>query len=135
MSLEDNKKLVQSWFDAVNRGDSDAIYKMLAEDFHFRSMYVSPPHMRIEWGKEEFATASGNMSAQMKKPIALKVTSMIAEGDSVAAEAESHGEMLDGNVYNNLYHFLFEIKKGKISKVREYSCSYHAWEFFGKDHE
>jgi hypothetical protein len=43
-----------------------------------------------------------------------------AEGDRVAVEAESYGETASGKIYNNLYHFLFEVRGGKIQAVREY---------------
>ena len=50
---------------------------------------------------------------------------------TVAVEAESYGETTDGNVYNNEYHWLFEVRDGKIQGAREYMCTAHAVEVFG----
>ena len=53
---------------------------------------------------------------------------LTAEGDRVAVEAESYGEMATGKIYNNLYHFLLEVRDGKIHAVREYLDTMHAKE-------
>ena len=60
-----------------------------------------------------------------------KVTSMIAEGNSVAAEAEIKAETAMGTKYENSYHFLFIIEDGKIIKMKEYMDTYHAKVIFG----
>jgi uncharacterized protein len=48
-----------------------------------------------------------------------------AEGDRVAVETESYAELKNGRVYNNLYHFAFEVRDGKIQSVREYLDTEH----------
>jgi ketosteroid isomerase-like protein len=53
---------------------------------------------------------------------------LTAEGDRVAAEVESYGETTTGKIYNNLYHFLFEVRDGKIQSVRGYLDTMHAKE-------
>ena len=40
-------------------------------------------------------------------------------GDRVAAEAKFNGELTNGRVYNNLYHYLFEFDNGKIVKIEK----------------
>jgi ketosteroid isomerase-like protein len=45
---------------------------------------------------------------------------MIAEGERVAVEAESLGNHASGQVYNNLYHFLFEFQDGQLLRLKEY---------------
>ena len=39
--------------------------------------------------------------------------------------------MKNGKTYENAYHFLFKLRDGKICNVREYSCSYTAYECLG----
>ena len=56
------------------------------------------------------------------------VTSLIAEGNKVAAEAESSGRHVNGRDYNNKYHFLFEIENGKIISVKEYMDTLHLYQ-------
>ena len=57
---------------------------------------------------------------------------MVAEGDWVSAEAESYAELVNGKVYNNHYHMLFEFRDGLIVQVKEYGDSLHAHEVFGE---
>ncbi len=63
---------------------------------------------------------------------ALKIaaTSMIGEGSRVAVEAESDAELHNGRVYHNQYHFVFEIKDGKIIDIREYLDTQHVYDTF-----
>lgn len=131
MSTESNKNLINNYFDAVNRGDDAAILALVSDDFEFKSMHKNPEFLRISWDKEQFAAAPRLMSGQMNKPLVITPSLLIAEGDYVTAEAESWGEMKDGRVYNNAYHFLFTIKNDLITQVKEYSCSYTAADVFG----
>lgn len=55
---------------------------------------------------------------------------MIAEGERVAVEAESYAKLKNGKVYNNRYHFVFELADGKLRHVREYMDTAHAYETF-----
>ena len=132
MSAEDNKRTVEKYFKAVNSMDEDKIRSLLSEDFKIKSRNVNPPVLRYEWGIDQFAAAPRLMSARMKKPLQLRLLAMTAEDDRVAVEADSYGEMLDGSIYENAYHFLFTFKDGKIAEVLEYCCSYTAFEIFGK---
>lgn len=56
----------------------------------------------------------------------MTVTSAIAEGDKVAVEAVSAGDLKNGRRYRQEYHFLVEFRDGKISAVREYLDTQHA---------
>ena len=55
---------------------------------------------------------------------------MTAENGRVAAEAESHAELVDGRIYNNHYHMLFVIGGGLIVRVKEYNDTAHAQAVF-----
>ena len=50
-----------------------------------------------------------------------EIRSMIGEGDVVAAETECFADLPDGRVYNNLFHFVFELRDGRIVASREYT--------------
>jgi ketosteroid isomerase-like protein len=50
-----------------------------------------------------------------------------SQGDRVAVEAESHATLNGGAVYNNLYHFLIEVRDGKVVRVKEYHDTAHAF--------
>ena len=59
------------------------------------------------------------------KGLRIKIHGVIAEGNKVALEAESFADASNGKKYNNVYHFLFELRDGKIVTVREYMDTAH----------
>jgi ketosteroid isomerase-like protein len=132
MGTEKNKALIEKYFEAVNTQDENSILEFLTEDFEFQSMLKKPDIFRFTWGREAFAAAPKTMSSQMKAPLEIWIVGMTAENDKVAVESESMGEMNNGKVYNNAYHFLFTIRDNRICRVREYSCSYTANDCFGQ---
>jgi hypothetical protein len=133
MAAENNKQLIRNWFTAVNRGDEPAILDMLTEDFVFRGMGRSPEWVRYTWGRTEFAAAPRSMSQGMKTPIQLEIVGMIGEGDQVAAEARTDSVLNNGKIYDNAYHFVFVVRDGLISQVREYCCTYLVNDCFGPE--
>jgi ketosteroid isomerase-like protein len=60
---------------------------------------------------------------------------VFGDGSSVALEAESNGTRIrrDGSLrtYQNRYCFVIELSQGKVSKVREYCDTLHAFDVFG----
>lgn len=132
MSGLSNKEVVEKYFELINRSDETGILALLADDFEIISMNRNPSFLRYRWNANQFAAAPKLMSKYMKKPILMRLIAMTAEGDRVAVEADSYGEMINGKVYENSYHFLFVLKEGKILEVREYCCSYTAQDVFGE---
>ena len=78
--------------------------------------------------KAEFGELVKGIGAAMPNGLKITPKGVIAEGDRVAVEAESYGELANGKVYNNQYHFLIELSDGKIKAVREYLDTIHAKE-------
>lgn len=132
MSTEDNKHLVRRWFDAVNHGSEQDILALLADDFQFKAMARRPEWIRYRWGREEFAAAPKAMSTVLKTPVVMEIVGMIAEDSQVAVEAQTDAELMNGKQYDNAYHFVFMIRDGLISEVREYCCSYLVEDCFGE---
>jgi ketosteroid isomerase-like protein len=132
MGIEQNKQLIVTYFERVNRGDKQPILGCLTEDFVFQGMGRHPDWMRYSWDRERFADAPRDMSTKMKSPIQLKLLGMIAEGDRVAVQAESYCQMANGKIYDNAYHFVFTVREGKICEVLEYCCTYTVFEVFGE---
>ena len=127
------KMIVENFFATFSTGDVDRIMDALTDD---ASWWVS--------GKIE--GMSGTNSKQqlgdllravvpLYKDGALKIwpTSMIAEGNIVAAEAESFAELTSGKIYNNRYHFLVEVVGDQVRRVKEYSDTHHMLETFSGD--
>jgi hypothetical protein len=54
-----------------------------------------------------------------KGPLDMTITGLTAEGERVAAEAESFGILKNGVEYRNRYHFLFVFADNRIRQFRE----------------
>jgi ketosteroid isomerase-like protein len=126
----DPKSVVANFFATFSTGDVDRIMDAFTDDASW-------------WVSGTIAGMSGTNSKQqlgsllravvpLYKEGALKIwpTSMIAEGNKVAAEAESYAELNNGKVYNNRYHFLIKLDGDKVRSVKEYSDTHHMLETF-----
>jgi ketosteroid isomerase-like protein len=51
-----------------------------------------------------------------------------AEGERVAVEAVSQAVMADGRPYSNRYHFLVQVREGRVQAVREYIDTQYVYE-------
>ena len=125
--MKSNRELAVELFERFTRSDIDGVLGMMTED----ATWLVP-------GKRELSPAAGlydkrkigklfhTMLGRLKNGLKMTVKSAIAEGDKVALEAESAGDLTNGNLYRQQYHFLIEFRDGKISAVREYLDTQHA---------
>ena len=127
MSAEANKNVVLNFFEHVSAGNVDAALALMADT---ATWWVAgkPENFALAGTKTkaQFAELLQGIGAAMPKGLRVTPKGLTAEGDRVAAEAESYGEMSTGKIYNNLYHFLFEVRDSKIQVVREYLDTMHA---------
>jgi uncharacterized protein len=132
VGTEENKVLVKEFYRRMNERRYTDMWELFTAD--------------AKWGggrasTDDFGSIEG-MKAIMVDPmpifvdggIAFTVHALTAEGDRVAAEVESHAPLVNGKVYNNHYHMLFEIRDGRIAVVKEYADTAHARDIFGDLH-
>lgn len=127
MSAEANKTIVLSFFEHFSAGKVEAALALMADSTTW--WVAGKPDRFMLAGtktKTQFAELLAGIGAAMPKGLRVTPTGLTAEGDRVAVEAESHGETARGKLYNNQYHFLFEIRGGQIQAVREYLDTMHA---------
>jgi ketosteroid isomerase-like protein len=128
MSTEENKKLASLFFERFDADDIAGALDILADDATWwiagkpGELSASGVH-----NKEQIARVFRRMAGRLKGGLRMKVKSSIAEGDRVALEIESHGELQNGRVYENEYHTLVTIRGGKIREVREYMDTQHVF--------
>lgn len=128
--MSDPKQVVTRFLETFSRGDVDATLALLTDD---ATWWIAG---RIEgMSGTSNKQALGNLLTAVKplyRAGALRITpsTMIAEGDRVACEADSFAELQDGRVYANQYHFLFEVAGERVRRVREYSDTHHMLETF-----
>jgi uncharacterized protein len=129
MSAEANKNVVLSFFENFSAGKVDAALALMADTATW--WVAGKPDKFVLAGtktKTQFAEIVKEIVTAMPKGLRVTPKGLTAEEDRVAAEAESYGETASGKIYNNLYHFLFEVRDGKIQAVREYLDTMHAKE-------
>jgi uncharacterized protein len=124
MSVEENKKIAAAFFENLSSGNGAAVMNALADTATWW-LAGNFPQAGTKT-KKEFAELVGSLGPKIDGPLTVKPTGVTAEGDRVAVEAESHAKMKNGKVYQNKYHFLLEIRDGKIQKVKEYLDTTHA---------
>jgi ketosteroid isomerase-like protein len=129
MDTERNKALAAEFFERFSANDIDGALATLADDATWR-LPGKPGRMPVAGvqSKEMIGRVFRTMAGRLKDGLALKVKGMVAEGDRVAVEAESWGELTNGRVYNQEYHFLIVFRGGKIGEVREYLDTQHVLE-------
>lgn len=128
MSTEDNKKLVSEFFARFNDNDIAGALDLMSEDANWW-IAGKPAELPAagDHTKKQIARLFYNMAEQLKDGLRIKVKSLIAEGDKVALEFESLGELRNGRVYNQQYHLLITVSDGKITEVKEYLDTQHVF--------
>jgi uncharacterized protein len=128
MSIEQNKQIVREFFDRFNANDVAGALDIMTDD---ATWWIAgkPEQLPVAgtYSKEKIARLLYYMVGQLPKGLKIAVKSLIAEDDKVALEMESYGELQNGRIYNQEYHFLVTIHDGKISGVKEYLDTQHVF--------
>lgn len=130
-SLEQrNKALVAEFMEVFSTGDVQKILSYLSDS---ATWWVGGTIEGISGtkNKKEFGEMLSGLSA-LTKTGAIRLTPLAwtAEGDRVAVETESYSELNNGRVYNNLYHFVFEVRDGRIERIKEFLDTEHTRAIF-----
>jgi ketosteroid isomerase-like protein len=128
-TLAANKAVVRAWFAALSAGHLDDAWALMdpAGDYWVLRQRVAMP-------VPQFATVYGeHMENTFVDGLQFTVGELTAEDDRVAAIAEGKAQLRRGAPYENLYHFLFVLRGGRIRHVREYADTYQSWRAFSAD--
>ena len=119
MSVEDNKATARRFIESMVRDAIDGA--MLAEDF----TYWTAPTGTLS--REIILSPGSKLGRLFTSPLGFQEDGITAEGDRVAMEARSVGELRSGASYRNTYHFLFEFAPdGRIRRINEHMDTKHA---------
>ena len=127
MDTAENRKLAEELFARLSAGDVPGALATLTDD----ATWLAAGRRELlpaagTYGKEKLGRLFNAMLGQLKNGLKMTLKDMIAEGDKVALEAESYGELKNGRIYNQRYSFVIEFRGGRISAVREYLDTQHA---------
>lgn len=131
MELVENKRIVTEFVEAMRNSNVDKLKTMITPDFSW--WIIGKPEYLATAGEHDTDYFLNFFKGTELFPDGadFKTTTMIAEGNKVAAEAEFKARTAMGTDYENYYHFLFEIEHGKIKRMKEYMDTYHAKVTFG----
>ena len=121
MTSEQNKKVASELFARFTASDIAGVMATMTDDATW--LIPGKPDASPAAGlytKEKISGLFHTMLGRLKSGLKMTVKSAIAEGDKVALEVESQGELTNSRIYDQRYHFLIEFRDGKICAVREY---------------
>jgi hypothetical protein len=126
MSTEQSRQIAIEFYRRFDANDIPGVLELMADDssFWIAGKPGSSPTAGLHT-KGEMADIFRRMGRQLKEGLRMTVKATTAEGDRVALEVESRGELANGRVYNQEYHALMTIRDGKIASVREYMDTQH----------
>ena len=131
MSTEANKRTAIALLQASAVHDGEAFAALMHPDASY--WVIGKPHLFAYSGEQSREQICAYMASPTIFVGGVKPTihTLTAEDDRVAIEAEIIGELPDGRVYTNVYHYLMWFKDGKVLRVKEYLDTQSAAEFFG----
>ena len=124
MSIDANKAAARRFIANLTKDIIEE--EMLAPDF----VYWTIPTGNIP--RDVLVAPGAKMGKLFAGPMTITETGITAEGDKVAMEAKSDGELVSGNRYSNVYHFLFVFAPdGRLREVKEHMNTAHFTETLG----
>jgi ketosteroid isomerase-like protein len=131
-----NKEIARRFLVAIPARDAVAMRSVLAPEAHLTLMIagVYSPQLRAfpqgtQWDRDGLIEMEMNFQRNLDGPFALEVLSLIAEGDSVAAEAVGKGcRAATGHSYIQHYSYHFQMSNGRIVDIRLYQDTFHLWQ-------
>ena len=118
MNIEEHKHTVIDFFNQMSNGNVEGFVNL----YHDEGAVWTSGDTLISGTQKKAAILefAGEIYKSFPHGIKFKINSMTAEDDRVAVEAESDGLHVSGLRYQNLYHFLFIFKEGKVLLLKEY---------------
>ena len=130
-----NTRAARRFIERFNDNDIPGVLDLFADDICYRLM--GKPDRLPSAGahnKPQIAAVFERMNSRLDGGLRMWVKNTIAEGDQVAMEVESRGELKNGRIYNNEYHMLITLRDGKIVDLKEYYDTLHVWDtWFRRD--
>jgi len=123
---EQNRKVIQDYFEAVAAGASDKVVAAFADDVTWWVPPSSPMAGTYEGRDAVLGMFARGVSLYAPEPMGIEILGMVADDRKVAAEVRISAKTAKGGDYVNHYHFLFEVEDGRIKAVKEYVDTLYA---------
>ena len=132
MNTENNKQVVQDFFDAGNRGDMERCMELMHDEVSWTDIGTTKFSGTYKGKANIGENLLGPLMGQLKAGIYTEVDNLIAEGDFVVAQNRGTAETHDGKAYNQTYCHIFTVREGVIVAVTEYMDTALLNEVFGE---
>jgi ketosteroid isomerase-like protein len=121
--MTQNLQIVRAYMAHIATGDIESALALAADDATFQG----PDGQSID--KNGLRALFAMLGDQLVNPLEQEEVGTTCEGDRVAVESKARTLLANGNVYSNLYHFLFVVRDGLIRSSSEY-CNTRATDAF-----
>lgn len=126
-SVERHKQTATQLFACFTAGDIDGVMSTMTDDATW--WVPGKPDLNPAAGLYSRARIERLFRAMLKRldgGLRMAAKGMVGEGDRLAVEAVSEGDLIDGRLYRQEYHMLMAFRDGRICAVREYLDTQHA---------
>ncbi|MCB9594713.1 MAG: nuclear transport factor 2 family protein [Sandaracinaceae bacterium] len=122
------RAVVKDYFAKFGAGDFEGAFGLFAPN----GLYEFPGRSPMA-GSHTIPEMAGMMSkvGPLLAGMKMELGHVLAEGNLAAVQATGKVTLPNGTVYNNSYHFAFEVEGDRILRLKEYMCTYHALEAMG----
>jgi ketosteroid isomerase-like protein len=126
-----NERLALDFFAALSTGDLELLKPFLSDTSVWQPMVKDIPGAGEYTGMAIIDDFLGPVRGMFKAgDPKVTVSAIFSDGDFVAVESTSAGEVADGRLYNNSYAWIFRMKDGKVGRLHEYMDSHYVARLF-----
>lgn len=124
--MNDSKQIAHDLFARFTAADLDGVLDLMTDDVTWR-IPGNPELIPTagDYDRKRLRRLFDRMYSQLTDGLQMTVIDSIADGDRVAVEVESRGDLRNGRQYRQKYHFAITIRDGKIARVHEYLDTMH----------
>jgi ketosteroid isomerase-like protein len=121
MTSDQNKASVTQLVEGLGTNGNPSAFDVLHDDAVWTVM-ADPDTFPVsgDMPKPAFIEHMKRFHDSLPNGIHVSVTSVIADEANASVEATSIALLANGNAFNQVYHFAFELEGGKVIRAREY---------------
>ena len=120
MSAAENKKVIETMFAELSRGNVEGYLTGLADDVRFTIIGTTKYSGTYDGKKDVVERLFGRLNAELQSGIAVTPENLVAEGDYVVMQARGRSTTKTGIAYDNTYCLVFRMDAGKVKQITEY---------------